>query len=206
MKRHGFLLTSAKLLSMAFRPYYIPTVGLIALFTFTYLNILPWAYKLTVLLMVYSFTVILPRICVFVYRKINGWAPHQFRLREYRAIPYMLFIISYIACLHLMIRLHLPHYMCGILVSALLIQAICATVNIWWKISIHSAGAGGIIGALIAYSILFMFNPIWWLCLMIVLSGAVGTSRMILRQHSLMQIVLGTIVGVVCGFGGIILT
>ena len=174
MKRHGFLLTSAKLLSMAFRPYYIPTVGLIALFTFTYLKILPWAYKLTVLLMVYSFTVILPRICVFVYRKINGWAPHQFRLREYRAIPYILFIISYIACLHL--------------------------------ISIHSAGAGGIIGALIAYSILFMFNPIWWLCLMIVLSGAVGTSRMILRQHSLMQIVLGTIVGVVCGFGGIILT
>jgi membrane-associated phospholipid phosphatase len=77
---------------------------------------------------------------------------------------------------------------------------------VWWKISIHSAGAGGVIGALIAYSILFVFNPIWYLCLLILLAGAVGTARMLLRQHNLSQVVVGTILGVVCGFMGIILT
>lgn len=206
MKKHGKLLTSAKLLSILFRPYYMPIVGFIALFTFTYLSILPLKYKLIILAMVYTFTIILPRLCIFVYRQLNGWAPHQFRLREYRAIPYVLFILSYVACLHLMIRLHLPHYMSGILVSALLIQFVCAIINIWWKVSTHSAGAGGIIGALLAYSILFMFNPIWWLCFMILLSGTVGSARMILRQHNLSQVVVGTIIGVICGFVGIILT
>ena len=126
-------------------------------------------------------------------------------MRENRAIPYILFILSYVACLHLMFRMHMPRYMCGILVSALLIQMVCVIVNVWWKISMHSAGAGGVIGALVAYSVLFMFNPVWWLCVTVLISGAVGTARMLLRQHSLAQVVAGTLVGVVCGFAGIIL-
>lgn len=199
------LIIVAKLLSVVFRPYYMPIVGFVALFTFTYLSLLPFYYKMIILSMVYVFTILLPRICIYIYRRLNGWASHQLRLREYRAVPYGLFILSYVACLHLMMRMHMPHYMCGILASSLLIQLVCVLVNIWWKISIHSAGAGGVIGALIAYSILFMFNPVWWLCVMILVSGAVGTARMLLRQHSLGQIIAGTLVGVVCGFTGIIL-
>ena len=181
--RYRNLILSARLLSVVFRPYHAPIVGFVSLFTFTYLSLL----------------------CIYVYRKLNGWAPVQLRLRENRAIPYILFILSYVACLHLMFRMHMPRYMCGILVSALLIQMVCVIVNVWWKISMHSAGAGGVIGALVAYSVLFMFNPVWWLCVTVLISGAVGTARMLLRQHSLAQVVAGTLVGVVCGFAGIIL-
>ena len=45
---------------------------------------------------------------------------------------------------------------------------------------------------LVAYSVLFMFNPVWWLCVTVLISGAVGTARMLLRQHSLAQVVAGT--------------
>ena len=203
--KHKGLIVAARLLSAVFRPYYIPIVGFVALFTFTYLSLLPLLYKLTVVAMVYVFTILLPRLCIYVYRKLNGWAPVQLRLRENRAIPYILFILSYVACLHLMFRMHMPRYMCGILVSALLIQMVCVIVNVWWKISMHSAGAGGVIGALVAYSVLFMFNPVWWLWVTVLISGAGGTARMLLRQHSLAQVVAGTLVGVVCGFAGIIL-
>lgn len=202
--RNKGLFQTARLLSAVFRPYYIPMVGFMVLFTFTYLRVLPFLYKLTVLAMVYVFTILLPRLCIYVYRKLNGWAPAQLRIRENRAVPYLLFIFSYLSCLHLMFRMHMPRYMCVILVSALLIQVVCVTVNVWWKISVHSARAGGVIGALVAYSVLFMFNPVWWLCVAILLSGAVGTARMLLRQHSLAQVVIGTLVGVACGFSGII--
>lgn len=203
--KHKGLIVAARLLSAVSRPYYIPIVGFVSLFTFTYLRLLPLLYKLAVVSMVYVFTILLPRLCIYVYRKLNGWAPVQLRMRENRAIPYILFILSYLACLHLMFRMHMPRYMCGILVSALLIQVVCVIVNVWWKISMHSAGAGGVIGALVAYSVLFMFNPVWWLCVMVLISGAVGTARMLLRQHSLAQVVAGTLVGVVCGFAGIVL-
>ncbi len=203
--RHKGLVVAARLLSVVFRPYHMPVVGFAALFTFTYLSLLPWPYKLTVLAMVCAFTILLPRLCIYVYRRLNGWNPVQLRTREKRAIPYLLFILSYAACLYLMSRMHMPRYMCGILVSALLIQVVCATVNVWWKISVHSAGAGGVVGALVAYSTLFMFNPVWWLCVTILVSGAVGTARMLLRQHSLAQVVAGTLVGVVGGYVGIVL-
>lgn len=193
-------------MSVISRPYYMPVVGFLALFTFTYLSLLPLFYKLLVLSMVWIFTIALPRLCVFVWRKLNGWAPMQLRLRERRAVPYVMFMLSYTACLHLMFRLHLPHYMCGILVAALLVQAVCIVVNIWWKISMHCAGAGAIIGALLAYSVLFVFNPVGWLCVLVLFSGAVGTARMLLRQHSLAQVVTGTLVGTACGLAGILLT
>ncbi len=200
------LMMGARVLSVISRPYYMPVVGFLALFTFTYLSLLPLFYKLLVLSMVWIFTIALPRLCVFVWRKLNGWAPMQLRLRERRAVPYVMFMLSYTACLHLMFRLHLPHYMCGILVAALLVQAVCIVVNIWWKISMHCAGAGAIIGALLAYSVLFVFNPVGWLCVLVLFSGAVGTARMLLRQHSLAQVVTGTLVGTACGLAGILLT
>ena len=200
------LMMGARVLSVISRPYYMPVVGFLALFTFTYLSLLPLFYKLLVLSMVWIFTIALPRLCVFVWRKLNGWVPMQLRLRERRAVPYVMFMLSYTACLHLMFRLHLPHYMCGILVAALLVQAVCIVVNIWWKNSMHCAGAGAIIGALLAYSVLFVFNPVGWLCVLVLFSGAVGTARMLLRQHSLAQVVTGTLVGTACGLAGILLT
>ena len=90
---------------------------------------------------------------------------------------------------------HIPHFMISILIAALLIQIVCALINPWWKISTHTAAIGGVAGALMAFAFIFMFNPIWWLCLVLILAGAVGTSRMILRQHTLAQVVTGFIVG-----------
>lgn len=195
---------AARLLSWIFRPYYLPLVGFISLFSLTYLRLLPIGYKLYVLATVYVFTIFFPVAGAWVYRKINGWAAHHLRMRENRGVPYMWSIISYAACLYIMQQLHLPHYMQGIIISALFIQLLCAAINIWWKISTHAAGAGGIIGALAAYSLMFMFNPVKWLCILIILAGLVGSSRMWLRQHTLAQIVVGTLIGVVCGFFGII--
>ena len=68
----------------------------------------------------------------------------------------------------------------------------------------HSAGAGGVIGAIIAYAAIFNFNPVWWLCLAIFVSGIVGSARIILRQHSLAQVLAGFFVGLICSVLGLI--
>ena len=64
---------------------------------------------------------------------------------------------------------------------------------------------GIIIGALLAYSHIFSFNPIWWLCISILLSGAVMSSRMMLNKNTLGQVMGGTGIGIICGFVGIIM-
>lgn len=198
MKRQKQIILTARLLSMLFTPFYLPIVGIALLFLFSYLNMFPWSYKIQVLLMVYLFTVILPSLLIHVYRRYQGWNLIELGHREKRMIPYILSIISYFTCVYVMERLHMPHFMGSIIVAALAVQIVCALINIWWKISTHTAAIGGVAGALFAFSYYLGFNPVWWLCLVIIVAGMVGTSRMILRQHSLSQVVGGFGIGFLC--------
>jgi membrane-associated phospholipid phosphatase len=94
----------------------------------------------------------------------------------------------------------MPHFIGAILIAALGVQVLCALINVWWKISIHTAAIGGVTGGLLAFALIFNFNPLWWLCLVIFLGGVVGTSRMILRQHSLSQVTGGFLTGMLIAF------
>ena len=199
------LLWGARALSSIFRPQYFPLVGFLALFLFTYLSLLPLSFKALIMIIVLMGTLLLPRLTIRIWRQTNGLKLHHLRLREHRSFPYLVFLLFYAFTLHFLARFHLPFYMGGILVSSLMIQAACLLINIWWKISVHSAGAGGIIGAVVAFSLLFNFNPVWWLSLCIIIAGLVGSSRMLLRQHTLWQVLAGTFLGILLGFIGIIL-
>ena len=195
----------AKGFSAVFRPSFYPTVGTVILLSFTYLSIFPWAFKVWILALVYIFTFAMPTLGIFIYRRLHGWSRFELRKRHKRAIPYIINICCYLCLMHILAVTHMPHFLMAIVGISLLIQCACVVVNLWWKVSMHSAGAGGVIGALIAYSAIFGFNPIWWLSLAIFVAGCVMTSRMVLRQHTLGQVLGGTLIGIVCGIVGTIL-
>ena len=198
------IIIAARVVSMVFTPFYLPLAGLLALFIFSYMSLMPLFYKTLVMLTVYLFTILLPTLLIHAYRNYQGWSRWQLGKRESRMVPYIIAIICYTLCYFVMSYFHVPQFMANILVAALLIQVVCAVVNVWWKISTHTAAIGGFEGALVAFSILFAFNPLWWFCVILVFAGTVGTSRMILRQHSLSQVVAGFMSGTVIGFWAII--
>ncbi len=192
------MILAARIVSMLFTPFYLPMVGLVALFLFSYLSIFPLYYKLEVLILAYLFTILIPTVMIHLYRRYQGWTLIELGHRERRMVPYVISIVSYFTCVYVMERLHMPHFMSSIIIAALLLQIVCALINIWWKISTHTAAIGGVAGALFAFAEYLNFNPVWWLCLIFFLAGLLGTSRMILRQHSLSQVVAGFWVGFVC--------
>lgn len=185
-------------MSMIFTPFYLPIVGLIALFIFSYMSLLPMMYKLVMLAMVYLLTVVAPSLLIHLYRLCQGWTSHELGRKERRLVPYIISIVCYFACFFWMEYRNTPRVISIIVVVALTIQMVCALINIWWKISTHTAAIGGVAGGLVSYSIAFSFNPLWWLCFVLILAGAVGTARMILHQHSLSQVVTGFLVGAAC--------
>ncbi len=197
------IITIARVLSALFRPAYYPLVGFIILFAFTYLSIFPWVFKLWVVAMVYFFTVLLPTACTNAYRRLRGWRVHELRHQQKRMVPYAIHLCCYLCCMFIMRSIHLPRFMLAILAVSLLVQAACLLVNLRWKVSMHSAGAGAVTGALVAYAQLFGFNPVWWLCGSILLCGLVMTSRTLLRQHTLWQVLAGALLGILCGYSGI---
>lgn len=197
MKEKNIIFT-ARIMSMIFTPFYLPIVGLIALFIFSYMSLLPIMYKLVMLAMVYLLTVVAPSLLIHLYRLCQGWTSHELGRKERRLVPYIISIVCYFACFFWMEYRNTPRVISIIVVVALTIQMVCALINIWWKISTHTAAIGGVAGGLISYSIAFSFNPLWWLCFVLILAGAVGTARMILRQHSLSQVIGGFLVGAAC--------
>jgi membrane-associated phospholipid phosphatase len=198
MKSERQLILMARVLSMVFTPFYLPIIGLVVLFFFSYLSMFPWSYKFHVLLMTYLFTILMPTVLIHLYRRYQGWNLIELGRRERRMVPYVISILCYFTCIYVMERLHMPHFMGSIIIAALLVQIVCAITNIWWKISTHTAAIGGVGGALFAFAEYLGFNPVWWLCLVFLVAGLLGTSRMILRQHNLAQVVTGFWVGFVC--------
>ena len=198
MKRQKQVILASRIMSMVFTPFYLPIVGVTVLFAFSYLSIFPWFYKLQVLTLAYLFTIFLPTVMIHFYRRYQGWTLIELGHRERRMVPYIISIACYFTCVYVMQRLHMPHFMSAIVVAALVVQIACAIINVWWKISEHTAAIGGIGGALFAFAEILGFNPVWWMCLVFIVAGLVGTSRMLLRQHSLGQVVGGFWVGFFC--------
>jgi membrane-associated phospholipid phosphatase len=199
------IILTARIVSLIFRPFYLPLVGVIALFIFSYLSMFPTALKVIAILLVYILTVLLPTVLIHSYRTYQGWTPWQLGVKERRMVPYVISILCYFTCFYVMNILHMPYFLNSILVAALAIQVLCAITNVWWKISTHTAAIGGVAGALTAFSLIFNFNPVWWLSLVIFIAGMVGTSRMILRQHSLPQVSAGFFLGLMSAFFVIVL-
>lgn len=199
------LVMLAQAVSSLYSPFYLPVVAFLVLFMFSYLKLLPITTKIMLALMVYFFTILLPHLTIYLYRRLNGWTRHQMSRRERRYVPYVLSIISYGALLYLFFNIHMPRFAIGVIVGALVIQVICVIVNSRIKISTHAAASGGVIGALIAFSYIFSFDPTWWLCLAVLLCGMVCTARLILRQHTYAEVGWGVLVGVLSGSVSILL-
>lgn len=194
------IILASRVISMLSTPFYLPVLGLIFLFMFSYLSMFPVDYKLLMVLLFYLFTVLLPTYLIHVYRKYEGWTLRQLGIRERRMIPYIISILCYFVGYYLLSLLNTPNFISVIMVVAIIIEVVCVTINNWWKVSVHSAGIGGVTGMVVAFSFILNFDPTWWLCLLLFVAGLVGTSRMVLRQHSLSQIVCGFLVGLFTGF------
>lgn len=92
------------------------------------------------------------------------------------------------AGLSLLVLLGAPRQLAGYLVFMLCSVALLALVTTVWKISIHSAVAAGSVVVLAR-----AYGPV--LLALFVLVGLVGWSRVALRDHSVVQVVAGALLG-----------
>lgn len=203
MKNRNLILL-AKMLTVLFAPHYFPVVCLLVLMGFSYMRSFPLNYKIFVLAVVYVFTVAAPMLLIALYHRIMKHSVKQKQRRELRVVPYCVSIICYFACYHVMSFFIVPHFVVSVVVAAIFVQLVCLLCNNWHKVSTHSAAAGAMNGALMAFSMIFNFNPVWWLCLTLLLAGLVGSSRLVLRRHSLSEVMSGWGLGLVVGFFAIL--
>lgn len=184
---------ASKWLSLLMTPALMPLLIFIFIFTCSYMRIMPFGYRLTVVAIVGSFTLLLPALFTLSLRLFDKPTPDE-ALHRGGMMKFM-FICSYIACLLLMARLHMPWYFNALILASLLIQLSCYLIGIWWRICLHMATIGGVIASLVVLGQLLGYNPMWALSALVLLSGMLGTARIIYQGRTNAQVFGGFALG-----------
>jgi len=113
---------------------------------------------------------------------------HHIDLREQRRIPLAFGIASVLTGLTLLVAVRAPRDLIALVSAGAVGLGVCATVNHWWKMSIHTAVAAGTVVILV-----LVYGHQWWLALLVL--AAIGWSRVRLGAHTVAQVLVGAAVG-----------
>lgn len=191
-------LYAAKVLSIITYPLFVPTWITLGMFSLTYFRLLPSEFLDGILLYVFVYTFLIPMLGMELIRILNGWTFRDMSQRVHRTIPYILTFLSSAVCVGRLHHERQPVLVVGVVVSVCAVTLVCLLLNLRWKVSTHMAGMGGMLAALFVMQDRLTIHPLGIVCFLILLTGLVGTCRMALRQHNLMQILSGVFIGVVC--------
>jgi hypothetical protein len=195
MTTNKILTGSARLTSIIFHPLLIPTLGFLLLFNSGfYFTLIPWSLKRMVLMVVFLSTCLLPALSIGLLG-INQRIDLKMDKNSDRVLPLIMSSIFYYAGYMVLQRLPIFPIYKFFLIASILVQIALLFISLMWKISAHSAAIGGLLGGFLAMSFLFQENPLLILTLLVLISGLVGTSRLILEKHTNPQVYSGFLIG-----------
>jgi hypothetical protein len=192
----------AKIISIIFHPLLMPVYGMAIIFSApTLFGYLPFNVKKLLFLIVLVNNVLLPLSLLpfFLQRKIiSSWALSE---RKERNIPLIITALLYLTTSYIIFRFPIPLFLKSFIFATALLSLLVTLINFWWKISLHSVGAGALIGIVLLLSVKMLTPLEWYLIPAVLIAGLVLSSRLRLNHHSPAQVWIG----VLTGFSGLIL-
>jgi membrane-associated phospholipid phosphatase len=136
------------------------------------------------------FSAILPYSLIWYGVRQGRLSDRHIGRREQRTKPLAVGLGLVLVGLGLLLALGAPRELVALVVAHFLGGLVATVVNHFWKLSVHAAVAAGTMAVLA-----LAFGPVLLVTAVIVV--AVGWSRVRLRDHTTLQVVAGTIVGLV---------
>lgn len=196
-KTSAFEDTLAKIISAVFHPLLVPLYGLLIIFLApTILEYLPLAYKKTLLLIVLINNVIIPLSLMPYFRYRNIISSWFLINRKERIIPLITTSFFYFITLYITLTFKVSVFINAFILTLAVLSSIITIINFWFKISIHSVGAGALLALVIALSLKSHVPLTLMLIAVILIAGLVLSSRLWLNSHTPKEIWLGFLLGV----------
>jgi membrane-associated phospholipid phosphatase len=112
-----------------------------------------------------------------------------------RIIPLLFASVFYYIGFILLGKIHfIPMFKLYMIASVLLIIALLL-ISFKWNISIHMAATGALTATFFALSFRAGVNPMNIIIIVVIVSGLVGTARLVLNKNNLLQVAAGYILG-----------
>lgn len=189
--------------SVTFQPLFMPFVGvlLMLLLNDSINDVVPVETRKFIVTISFLFTIIIPGILFLAFFKLGWVSDLNLTVRKERIIPTFIVLLLFFILYYLVRNatgISAPFV--SILLGSIVGILIANVVTTFWKISIHSLGVFSVVGSLVALFIatgevlpiaVYIFTAI---------AIIVGVSRIILKRHTPMQVVMGSILGFLCPF------
>ncbi len=188
-------------ISTVFQPLLMPTYGVMLLFVYTYFGVIYRHQFWPIVTPVILFSFVIPAILIYMLLRMGMISDLSLKVRRERFYPYMITLLSYTAMIIFYHRMHMPRWFMMIMVASVAIMVVAILITFKWKISAHMFGIGGLIGGAMAVSFFVeRSNPYYMFMGLFIIAGLVGTSRLILRRHTLGQVIAGFLLGFLVSF------
>ncbi len=190
----------SKFISYFFHPINFPIIGSLIYFLFLPKHIFK-TQEYTILTVILIGSYIFPLILLIMLKYFGMISSYYLATIEERKFPAILFIgISYIIGDWLyksgvvdLLALFYFGYGVGITISYILL-------HLKIKASLHSLAISGLIGFLICFSYSYQINLIYIFIVLFILSGIIASSRLKLKAHTINEIWIGLLLGIISQF------
>ncbi|MCX4747849.1 hypothetical protein OG455_20390 [Kitasatospora sp. NBC_01287] len=134
------------------------------------------------------FAGVIPILLIKAGERRGHWGDRHVRRRQDRLVVIPLIMASVTLGMTLMLAFGAPAAMVALVAAMLASLAVILAVTTVWKVSVHTAVSSGAIVMLAC-----QYGP--WLLALHLLVALVGWSRVALRDHTLAQVLVGTVLG-----------
>ncbi len=151
-------------------------------------------------IMITANAVFYPLFSIFMLKPLGFIKSYYMPDSKERIIPLLLTMIFYFWTSHVFNNISdslVPLVLRVLLLGNFWGVIVLFIINIFTKISMHTAAAGGMVGIIIVLMIMSPVNMVYPFFASLIIAGIVGTARMLLGAHQRGDIWLGYIVGVI---------
>ncbi|MGV8827706.1 MAG: PAP2 family protein [Breznakibacter sp.] len=187
----------ARFVSLIFHPLLMPTAGLILIFNLGGpISYLPLEIKRVVLVIVAATTCIIPITLLPLFQMMGLIESVYMVERKERLWPILATAFSFFVGYWILNRVPvIPKFINSFIFFTIVSVILALSITLFWKVSIHMVGMGGISAVITALA--WRFNPqlILLVATAFVVAGVVGWARLKTESHKPAEVYVGYLVG-----------
>ena len=185
-----------KIITIIFHPLLMPVLGYFILFNSgTYLTLAPFELQKFIYIFIFAGTFLLPVLTIPIFYFFGKITSLSLENRKERHLPILVTAVFYYFTFYLIKSLPLSHILITFALSSFVSVMLTLIITLRWKISAHLVGLGGISALILIISLFFKTNLEFYFILSLLIAGIVGTARLFLEKHNLLQVSIGFLVG-----------
>jgi hypothetical protein len=187
---------AAGFVTIIFHPLFLVLYGLLLIFTMPDLLVyMPGTIRKVLFTMVLVNNVILPVAILPLLRLRNVITSYTLSERSERVVPLMVGSLMYFVSAVMIFRFHLPGMIKAFMFASACVGFTAALLNLRWKISVHSMGAGAMVATVLVLSFKMYTGLLWIMAAVFMTAGLVMAARLYLRAHTPAQVYFGFLAG-----------